>query len=88
MPLILVDDQIIDMEEGCLIYCSPAEGMPNKGQAICWSWSEVSPELKLSFLKLRRQWSTMLRAFMLENREALGRLGSPPTVELEDGDWF
>ena len=74
MSRLVIDDQVVEIEDGCIIYCSPAEDKDTGGQALYWSWSQASPELKQAFLKLRQQWSNMMTKFTKDNMEVLDDL--------------
>lgn len=71
-----------ELEDCCLLYCG---GSPwtDKGQAISWNWSET-PELKESYLKLRREWSRILREFVSENQDVLNKLTTVSPEEQEE----
>ncbi len=70
-----VDGLEIEVSEGSMVWCGAADvaGMGEE-DAVCCDWAIVPEALQAAFLALRGQWSTMVKAFMEDNREALGVL--------------
>lgn len=74
MALLQVDGLEIEVNEGRIIWCGPAEGSKNEDQALCCDWGLVPEDLKEAFLMLQGQWSGMAKTFLKDNRDALAIL--------------